>query len=299
LDYVGRDFLQLHLADMGRSELDTISAGFKMHGGAFFRQLLKPNVRAVVKGTVRRQCAFGIVVIIDRPYFFFKFVRSHRRLSFTLLFRILFWRHPGSRFRIHFAGQGVEYQNADAERKKILFGSRWDNFRFDDTCDYIVWVFDALGNLVESEYDRFVLKPGDEAEGAGTRYKVGDFVLAPSYYSGIPRSEDVVYVVIAAPGKRPPVGTWGNDYLVFDTDGPRGHFHPHETEIEPFEGEVPPDSPLWFWRDYARGLVDKEAEISIGDKKMTLKSAISDDEISFHEGISWREFLKKKNGEEK
>jgi len=206
----------------------------------------------------------------------------------------------------------AKWKDVPADRAMTLLQKEMEkkeknHFRRDDTCKEIHWSFDAFGNLTERLYEGcfggYEYMPWDEAEDAGTKFKVGDFVRVSDTARLQWSCEDVLYVVAGAPGKkgvreheRQYLNTWENDYNLFPSEGPNGHIHVHESEIRPFKGRVPKDSPLRFWRDFFTGRIDPKIKIKIGAKKMTLEKAVYYNKISFHEGISWRDFMKKKMG---
>jgi len=115
--------------------------------------------------------------------------------------------------------------------------------------------------------------PGDDAEDAGCKFNVGDFVTVA--YDGDDSYQ--IYVVSHAPGKRE---NWPKRFVIaydshtteqpesgenfytvdgFDINGLFTHTHPHETHLRRFEGEIPSDHPLQILKKHYLG------EIKIND----------------------------------
>ena len=149
---------------------------------------------------------------------------------------------------------------------------------------YARWTYNHNGMLQErtehrtirigdkTEQHSTVRFPDDDAEDAGCKFNVGDFVT-------VANDEDVnqIYVVSHAPGKRenwpkrfvifsdsPTTGqpeSGENFYTVdgFDKNGLFTHIHPHETELRRFVGEIPPSHPLQILKKHYLG------EIKIND----------------------------------
>jgi hypothetical protein len=126
---------------------------------------------------------------------------------------------------------------------------------------FTLWEYDCLGNLTDRlecvdgiGYERL---PGDEAEDAGTKFAVGDFVTADREYL-----KDQVLVVKYRPGRKSDCErpeTWENIYSLLSLTG---HEHVHESEIRPHEGPAPKDGdPLTFLRGVATG------EISLSENE--------------------------------
>jgi len=204
--------------------------------------------------------------------------------------------------------KNVKEEDEGSKDKRCFFcgailGQEEHRFIRDDTCDRITWDFDAFGNLTMRLYWHgagYTYLPYDEADDAGTKFNVGDFVLidkdGESYSSA---TSSTLYVIFHTAGKKGIddgrcINMWENIYYLVDNDGFAGHEHVHESQIKLFSGEPAKDSPLWFWRDYALDKIDDTVIVNVEGEKMTLEEAINDSRISFHEGISWREVLKKK-----
>lgn len=188
---------------------------------------------------------------------------------------------------------------------KEFFGEDWDEDDIADKADYrftvfeydprvarnedgwweqfTEWTFSHKGVLRERTEHRTVRNgsdveqystvrfPGDDAEEAGSKFSVGEFVTIAD------DEENRIYVVSYAPGSRenwpkkfviasssPYMGqpeSGENYYTVdgFDSIGLYTHKHPHETQMRLYEGEVPDKHPLQLLRRHSRG------EISISD----------------------------------
>jgi hypothetical protein len=222
----------------------------------------------------------------------------------------------------------VNKEDEDSKDKRccfcgVIIGQEEHRFIRDETCYKIEWSFDAFGNLIDRIYyqDRchcYTYMPCDEAEDAGTKFNVGDFVFIDGdetvNYSIYNTTEGVlkpfdkavnydpltVYVIYGGGGKKSDedrcINIWENTYTLFNVDGFAGHRHIHESKIKLFSGEVPKESPLWFWREYSLGKNDGSAIVNIDGEEMTLMDVFNDDRISLHGGISWREILKRKKG---
>jgi len=162
--------------------------------------------------------------------------------------------------------------------KRNRVGSHWD--------DYVEWNYDYAGNLryrahhygediYENDerlfYNRNLNFPEDDAEDAGTKFKVGEFVrVADSRWYGIrdfyeeghnPDElhllknglfDDIIYVVAAAPGKKRDCkgAFWYNHYELgrYDERGNYKTIHLHERYLRRYDadhdGELLPDDPL-------------------------------------------------------
>jgi len=148
--------------------------------------------------------------------------------------------------------------------------------------EYVQWDFNHKGLLRErtenkaihegenTEYHSTVRFPGDEADDAGCKFSVGDFVTVAD------DENELIYVVSHAPGKRE---NWPRRFLIassipnagqpdggenfytldgFDSGGLFIHAHPHESKIRRYEDEIPKNHPLQVLRKHYIG----EATIS-------------------------------------
>ena len=130
---------------------------------------------------------------------------------------------------------------------------------------YTQWVYDYHGALLEKTEWRedlgYDVIAGDEADDAGTKFSVGDFVTVDSRSI---RSKDKIFVVASQPGKKtewnPPEG-WENFYMLWSINNYNGfHDHFHETKLRLYEKEVPKDHPLWMLRRLALGELQVDEE---------------------------------------
>ena len=170
---------------------------------------------------------------------------------------------------------GIDSEDVIVRKRE---GSHWD--------DYVEWNYDYAGNLryrahhygediYENDerlyYHRDLSFPEDDAEDAGTKFKVGEFVrVVDSRWYGIREFyceghnpdelhyiknglfEDIIYVVAEAPGKKCDCkrAFWYNHYELgrYDERGNYRAVHLHERYLRKYDtehdGELLPDDPM-------------------------------------------------------
>ena len=117
--------------------------------------------------------------------------------------------------------------------------------------DTIWWEYDDKGELIYrlEESLGVIILPTDYHKYAGTHFKVGDLVTIKEGF-GKEDNPSGVYVVANIPGRRGDAQNplcWANFYRVYylsyDCEyHPNCEYAVHETHIEPFTGELSPDS---------------------------------------------------------
>ena len=166
--------------------------------------------------------------------------------------------------------------------------------------EYAEWKYNYKGELLDrNEFKSltdgllmgYCRRPGDEDENAGSRFKPGDFVKLIGKYkesrsqneiiyslhqefgemsigevlkAGIRSDEETVYVVRRVPGKGNPGNEYHENIYTVDfinKDMEFDHYHPHEEEIQLFDGEVPKGHPLHLIRKNVLGEVNFSDEM--------------------------------------
>ena len=152
------------------------------------------------------------------------------------------------------------------------------------------WWFDRHGNLVDRYFwldDAHVYKylPGDDEPFAGTKFKVGDYVMC----SAKDCDPKKIYVVFYAPSEERTM-RWTNTYYLvgikddkFLLDNGSGlDFGRHETELKLYDGEISEDDPLYFLH------LVKTGKIELTPEEM---QDLEDGKIALNKSPSWREVI--------
>ena len=167
----------------------------------------------------------------------------------------------------------------------------FDPARKNETGAYRVdWHFDRYGNLIDrlrwlDETSAFCHMPGDDDAAAGTRFKIGDYVLCKDIHE----KREAVYVVSGTPGEKRDIrwtnlyNLWGVRYGEFVSFVDTGtDFGAHESKLKLYEGEISENNPLPFLRMIALG------EIKLTDEEWC---DLQSGRIALNEEPSWREVL--------
>ncbi|MCL2663829.1 MAG: hypothetical protein FWE83_10975 [Oscillospiraceae bacterium] len=145
--------------------------------------------------------------------------------------------------------------------------------------EFVRWHFNHKGILRERIENKAIRKgdnvdfystvrfPGDEADDAGCKFNVGDFVTVAN------DENELIYVVSHAPGKRE---NWPKRFLImssspidnqpesgenfytvdgFDSNGLFTHAHPHESKLCRYEDAIPQDHPLQILKKHYLGVI--------------------------------------------
>jgi hypothetical protein len=152
------------------------------------------------------------------------------------------------------------------------------------------WHFDRHGNLVDRYFwpnERFVYKhlPGDDEPLAGTKFKVGDYVMCSAEGCDPER----IYVVCSAPPAERTM-RWTNTYVIIGIKndeilvdyGSGMDVGRHETELRLYDGEISEDDPLYFLHLVETGKIELTSE-EMQD--------LEDGKIALNKSPSWREVI--------
>ena len=152
------------------------------------------------------------------------------------------------------------------------------------------WWFDRHGNLVDRYFwlnTTFVYKhlPGDDEPLAGTKFKVGDYVMC-SAKGCDPEKIYVVYSVPPAERTMRWTNTYGiisikNEELLFDY-GSGIDYGRHETELKLYDGEITENDPLYFLHLVKTGKIELTSE-----EEQDLENG----KIALNKSPFWREVI--------
>jgi hypothetical protein len=195
-----------------------------------------------------------------------------------------FYKRPGDEFieaHIDYIFE-IEEFDPDAQKNWRPCGRPYEEI---ENPYAVIWEFDYKGKLtgrwfggkpqdfdaVKADYcPAYDYRPGDEKADAGTRFRLGDVVCSKD------KKNKRICVVGGTPLKEGKY--FENNYICeFIGGGNLTHYHPHESEIEKYAGEIP-EGLLWLSR-YFKG----EIKISPADAEK-----ISNGEYSFRDEPSYK-----------